>query len=156
LSNAASTLVGQNLGANKPQRAEKAVLASAWVNLIILGFIGTIFVLFPQMVVKLITSDLEVIPYAAESLRVISFGFIFYGLEMVFIQAFNGAGDTNTPTYINFIGFWLLEIPLAWITSITLGMDQSGVYLSIVVSESTIAIIALVLFRKGRWKEKKV
>jgi putative MATE family efflux protein len=156
LSNAASTLVGQNLGANKPQRAEKAVLASAWVNLIILGFIGTIFVLFPQMVVKLITSDLEVIPYAAESLRVISFGFIFYGLEMVFIQAFNGAGDTNTPTYINFIGFWLLEIPLAWITSITLGMDQSGVYLSIVVSESTIAIIALVLFRKGRWKEKDI
>ncbi len=156
LSNAASTLVGQNLGAGKPERAEKAVWASAIVNFIVLSITGAIFIIFPVQVVSLITSDAEVIPFAAESLRAISYGFLFYGVGMVMIQAFNGAGDTNTPTYINFFCFWLLEIPLAWFLAMTLGMHQNGVYFSIVVAESCIAIIALILFRKGKWKLKKV
>lgn len=156
LSNAASTLVGQNLGAGKPERAEKAVWASAVVNLIVLGITGAIFIVYPMQVVSLITSDPEVIPFAAESLRIISYGFLFYGLGMVMIQAFNGAGDTNTPTYINFFCFWLLEIPLAWFLAITVGMEQNGVYFSIVAAESTIAIVALILFLKGKWKLKVV
>jgi putative MATE family efflux protein len=156
LSNAASTLVGQNLGAGKPQRAEKAVLASAVVNLIVLGIIGAIFVIFPTQVVELITNDQEVIPLAAESLRIISYGFILYGLGMVMIQAFNGSGDTNTPTYINFFCFWLLEIPLAWFLAMVMGYEQNGVYMSIVVAESAIAITAFILFRKGKWKKKVV
>lgn len=156
LSNAASTLVGQNLGANKPQRAEKAVVASAVVSLVVLGIIGLIFVFFPTQVVQLITSDQEVVPLAAESLRIISYGFLLYGVGMVMIQAFNGSGDTNTPTYINFFCFWLIEIPIAWILSIVWGFHQNGVYISIVIAESCIALTAFYLFRKGRWKEKKV
>lgn len=156
LSNAASTLVGQNLGANKPARAEKAVWASALVNLIFLGITGVIFIFFPEAVVKLITNDAHIIPYAAESLRIISYGFLLYGVGMVMIQAFNGSGDTNTPTYINFFCFWLFEIPLAWITSMVFGMEQHGVYFSIVAAESLIAIIALILFKKGKWKLQKV
>ncbi len=156
LSNAASTLVGQNLGAGKPERAEKAVWASAIVNFIVLGITGAIFIIFPVQVVSLITSDPSVVPFAAESLRVISYGFLFYGVGMVMIQAFNGAGDTNTPTYINFFCFWLLEIPLAWLLAMTLGMQQNGVYFSIVVAESCIAITAFILFRKGKWKLKVV
>jgi putative MATE family efflux protein len=156
LSNAASTLVGQNLGAGKPERAEKAVWASAIVNFIVLGITGAVFIIFPVQVVSLISNDPEVIPFAAESLRIISYGFLFYGVGMVMIQAFNGAGDTNTPTYINFFCFWLLEIPLAWFLAMTLGMHQNGVYFSIVAAESCIAITAFILFRKGKWKLKVV
>ncbi|NJO68264.1 MAG: MATE family efflux transporter, partial [Bacteroidetes bacterium] len=126
------------------------------VNLIVLGITGAIFIIFPVQVVSLITSDPEVVPFAAESLRIISYGFLFYGLGMVMVQAFNGAGDTNTPTFINFFCFWLLEIPLAWFLAITLGMQQEGVYFSIVAAESTIAIVALILFLKGKWKLKVV
>lgn len=156
LSNAASTLVGQNLGAGKPERAEKAVWASAIVNFIVLGITGAIFMIFPIQVVSLITSDPEVIPYAAESLRIISYGFLLYGVGMVMIQAFNGSGDTNTPTYINFFCFWLFEIPLAWFLAMNLELHQNGVYFSIVAAESAIAITALILFRKGKWKLKVV
>ncbi len=156
LSNAASTLVGQNLGAGKPDRAEKAVIFSALVNFFVLGIVGAVFVFFPTQIVQLITNDPDVVPYAAESLRTISYGFILFGVGMVMIQAFNGSGDTNTPTYINFFCFWLLEIPLAWFLAMSLGLHQVGVYISIVAAESAIAIIAFILFRKGKWKEKKV
>lgn len=156
LSNAASTLVGQSLGANKPARAEKAVWASAIVNFTVQAIIGLLFIMYPAFFVGLITSDPTVIPLATESLRIISYGFFFYGVGMVMIQAFNGAGDTNTPTYINFFCFWLLEIPLAWISVKVFGHNQQGVYYSIVIAESMITIIALILFQKGKWKEKKV
>jgi putative MATE family efflux protein len=156
LSNAASTLVGQNLGAGKPERAEKAVWFAALVNLLVLGITGVFFMLIPSSVVRLITDDPAVIPMAAESLRVISYGFLFYGVGMVMIQAFNGSGDTNTPTIINFFCFWLFQIPFAWVFSIVLHLNQVGVYLSIAVTESMIALVALYLFRKGKWKEKKV
>ncbi|NJK98955.1 MAG: MATE family efflux transporter, partial [Bacteroidales bacterium] len=113
-------------------------------------------IFFPESVVRLITNDESVVPYAVDSLRIISYGFLFYGVGMVMIQAFNGSGDTNTPTYINFFCFWLLEIPLAWLLALHLGWNQDGVYFSIVAAESAIAIIALILFRKGKWKQKVV
>jgi putative MATE family efflux protein len=156
LSNAASTLVGQNLGAGRPDRAEKAVWASALVNFVFLGIIGIFFIFFPVSVVKLITHDEAIIPLAASSLRIIAYGFLLYGVGMVMIQAFNGSGDTRTPTYINFFCFWLFEIPLAWLLSNTFGMQQNGVYFSIVAAESAIAITAMILFHKGKWKYEKV
>lgn len=156
LSNAASTLVGQNLGADKPERAEKSVWATTIVNLIFQGLVGILFISYPSFFVGLITSEKDVIPFAAESLRIISYGFFFYGIGMVMTQAFNGAGDTNTPTVINFFCFWILELPLAVLLSYTLGFRESGVYYSIVVAESCIAIVAFLLFRRGKWKEKKV
>jgi putative MATE family efflux protein len=156
LSNAASTLVGQNLGAKKPERAERAVWAAAAVNFIIQGIIGTLFIVFPNFFVGLIADDREVIPFAAESLKIIGYGFFFYGVGMVMVQAFNGAGDTNTPTFINIFCFWLMEIPIALVFAHTLKMNESGVYYSIVIAESTIAVVALILFRKGKWKEKMV
>jgi putative MATE family efflux protein len=155
-SNAASTLVGQNLGAKKPDRAEKAVWATALINFVFQGIIGILFITYPVFFVKLITQNSDVIPFAAESLRIISYGFFFYGVSMVMVQAFNGSGDTTTPTIINIFCFWLFEIPLAIFMANILGMKESGVYLSIAIAESTIAIVAIFLFRKGKWKEKMV
>jgi putative MATE family efflux protein len=156
LSNAASTLVGQNLGAKKPERAERAVKISAIVNFMVQGVVGIIFILFPEFFIKLITSDASIIPLAADSLRIISYGFFFYGVGMVMVQAFNGAGDTTTPTLINIFCFWLFEIPLSLLLSYTFGLKENGVYYSIVIAESTIAIIAYYLFRKGNWKLRNV
>ncbi|PYU07336.1 MAG: MATE family efflux transporter, partial [Acidobacteria bacterium] len=114
LSNAAATLVGQNLGAKQPQRAETSVWRTGFYNMIFLGAIGVIFVVFAEPIVRLFTHDPQVVPLAASCLRIISYGNIGYAYGMVMLQAFNGAGDTITPTIVNFFGFWLLEIPLAW------------------------------------------
>jgi len=156
ISNAASTLVGQNLGANQPDRAERSVWMTARINMVILALIGLILALFPGTFIRLFILDPEVVLPGIQALRIISIGFLFYGLGMAMIQAFNGAGDTVTPTKAYFVCFWLIEIPLAWILSKTFGMGQTGVFIAIVIAETTMTILALFLFRRGKWKLKKV
>ncbi len=156
LSNAAATLVGQNLGAKQPQRAETSVWRTGFYNMIFLGAIGVIFVVFAEPIVRLFTHDPQVVPLAASCLRIISYGNIGYAYGMVMLQAFNGAGDTITPTIVNFFGFWLLEIPLAWFMAIPMRMQAKGAYFSIVVAEAAIAAVSIVLFKRGYWKQQKI
>jgi putative MATE family efflux protein len=156
LSNAAATLVGQNLGAGHPERAEKAVWRTGIYNMIFLGAVGVFFVLFAERVVGLFTHDPEVVPLAAACLRIVSYGNLGYAYFMVMMQAFNGAGDTVTPTIVNFFGFWLFEIPLAYWLSIPLHMRSNGVFFSIAIAESAMAIASAILFKGGRWKKKKI
>jgi putative MATE family efflux protein len=156
LSNAAATLVGQNLGAKQPERAETSVWRTGLYNMLFLGAVGIFFVLFAEPVVRLFTHDPLVVPLAASCLRIISYGNIGYAYGMVMLQAFNGAGDTVTPTIVNFFGFWLLEIPLAYFLAITEGMRANGVYVSIVVAEGAIAAASIILFRRGRWKRQQI
>lgn len=156
LSNAAATLVGQNLGAKKPDRAEKSVWRTGLYNVIFLGSIGVFFVFFATPAVKLFIRDPAVVPIAATALRILSYGNIGYAYAMVMLQAFNGAGDTITPTIVNFFGFWMLQIPLAWWLSFRVGMHEFGVFTAIVVSECSIAAASVLLFRRGRWKKQKI
>jgi putative MATE family efflux protein len=156
LSNAAATLVGQNLGAKRPERAETSVWRTGLYNMLFLGSIGVLFILFAEPVVRLFTHDPEVIPLAASCLRIISYGNIGYAYGMVMLQAFNGAGDTITPTIVNFFGFWMLEIPLAYFLAIHTGLQARGAYISIVVAEAAIAAVSIVLFKRGRWKLQKI
>ena len=156
MSNAAATLVGQNLGAKKPERAERSVWMSGIINMIFLGMIGVIFFLFSEFLVRIFTSEPAVVSIGAECLRYISYGYLFYAFGMVMPQAFNGAGDTTTPTIMNFFCFWLLEIPIAYILSLRLGFGVKGVFISIVIAESVLGVVGIVLFRRGRWKERQV
>jgi putative MATE family efflux protein len=156
LSNAAATLVGQNLGAKKPERAEQAVWRTGFYNMIFLGAVGVLFVLTAEPIIRLFTSDPTVIPLAAACLRIVSYGNIGYAYGMVMMQAFNGAGDTITPTIINLFGFWVLEIPLAYWLAIPLGLQSRGVYWSIVIAEGSIAAASVVLFKRGKWKTQKI
>ena len=156
LSNAAATLVGQNLGAKQPERAETSVWRTGLYNMFFLGAVGIFFVIFAGPVVRLFTRDPLVVPLAASCLRIISYGNIGYAYGMVMLQAFNGAGDTVTPTIVNFFGFWLLEIPLAYFLAITAGMHANGVYISIVVAEAVIAGVSIILFKRGRWKHQQI
>src|SRR5882724_5050546 len=156
LSNAAATLVGQNLGAKQPERAASSVWRTGLYNMIFLGVIGLLFVAFAEPIVKLFTHDPAVVPLAASCLRIISYGNIGYAYGMVMLQAFNGAGDTITPTIVNFFGFWLLEIPLAWFLAIPMRMQAKGAYFSIVVAEAAIAAVSIVLFKRGYWKQQKI
>ena len=156
LSNAASTLVGQNLGAHQPQRAERSVWITGYANMIFMGVIGLVLILFPDFFMRLFINDEKVIELGANSLRIISFGFIFYALGMVLVQSFNGSGDTFTPTKINLFCFWMVEIPLAFLLTITLEMGLEGASIAIVTAESLMAIIAFLIFRKGKWKLRVV
>jgi len=156
LSNAAATLVGQNLGAKKPERAEQAVWRTGFYNMLFLGSVGVFFVLFAEPVVRLFTHDPAVVPLAATCLRIISYGNIGYAYGMVMLQAFNGAGDTVTPTKVNFFGFWLLEIPLAYWLAIPMRLHSNGVFIAIVVAECSIAATSAILFKRGKWKAQKI
>src|SRR5580765_898202 len=156
LSNAAATLVGQNLGAKQPQRAEQSVWRTGLYNMVFLGIIGLFFIFFAEPVVRLFTNDPSVIPLAASCLCVISYGNIGYAYGMVMLQAFNGAGDTITPTIVNFFGFWMLEIPLAYFLAIPMHMQARGAYFSIVAAEGFIAGVSIILFKRGRWKKQKI
>lgn len=156
LSNAAATLVGQNLGAKKPERAEKSVWMTGSVNMGFMGFIAFFFIAFPDFFVRIFISDPVVVASGVTCLRIISYGFIFYGLGMVVVQAFNGAGDTVTPTVINFFCFWMFEIPLAYVLALLLGLEEKGVYIAIIAAESLMTIIAVILFKRGRWKTRNV
>jgi MATE family, multidrug efflux pump len=156
LSNAAATLVGQNLGAGKPDRAEKAVWRTGLYNLIFLGAVGVFFILCAEPVVRLFTHDPTVVPLGAACLRIVSYGNLGYAYFMVMIQAFNGAGDTITPTIVNLFGFWLFEIPLAYWLAMPLGMRSNGVFASIAIAESSMAAASAILFKQGKWKKKKI
>lgn len=156
LSNAASTLVGQNLGALQPQRAERAVWITGYANMIFMGGIGLVTALFSEFFMRLFIQDAEVVQLGATALRIISFGFAFYALGMVLVQGFNGSGDTYTPTKINLFCFWLIEIPLAYLLAISFEMGLSGASIAIVCAESLLAVIAYLIFRKGKWKLRKV
>jgi Na+-driven multidrug efflux pump len=148
--------VGQNLGAKKPERAEKAVWVTGWVNMILLGTIGAILIIWPGFFIRMFISNENVIRSGILGLRIISLGFIAYGLGMVLVNSFNGAGDTSTPLKINIFTFWLVEIPLAYILAIKAGMHEEGVFIAIVFAESLMTLIAWLVFRRGKWKLKEV
>jgi len=156
ISNAASTLVGQNLGAGKPGRAEKSVWTVGKINMVYMGLVSIVLILFPTFFISIFTNEASVLKSGVVSLRIISYGFILYGLGMVVVQAFNGAGDTITPTWINFFCFWLIEIPLAYLLALSLNIGEQGVYYAIIIAESLMALSAVWFFRKGKWKLKEV
>jgi putative MATE family efflux protein len=156
LSNAAATLVGQNLGAKQPERAEQSVWRTGLYNMLFLGAVGVFFVIAADPVIRLFTNDPAVVPLAVSCLRILSYGNVGYAYGMVMLQAFNGAGDTVTPTVVNLFGFWLLEIPLAYLLAIPVRFGPTGVYYSIVVAEAAIAVAGVLIFRRGRWKAQKI
>ncbi len=156
LSNAAATLVGQNLGAKKPERAERAVWITGVWNMAFMAFVTILFVGFARPIVEVFTTDPEASPVGIEALTIISYGYVFYAWGMVMMQAFNGAGDTATPTRINVVCFWLFEIPLAYALAGPLGMGPAGVFWAIGLSYSLSAVVGLLLFRRGTWKLKKI
>jgi putative MATE family efflux protein len=156
LSNAAATLVGQNLGAKQPERAEAAVWRTGLYNMLFLGTLGVFFVLFAEPVIRLFTRDPAVVPLGVSCLRIVSYGNIGYAYAMVMLQAFNGAGDTVTPTIVNFFGFWMLEIPLAYWLAIPLNLRSNGAFYAIVIAEASIAVASAILFRRGRWKSQRI
>ncbi len=156
ISNASSTLVGQNLGAKKPERAERSVWVTGWINMILLGAIGLILVIFPRSFIELFIVNENVVKTGITGLRIISIGFVAYGLGMVLVNSFNGAGDTSTPLKINIFAFWMVEIPLAWLLALKAGLGEEGVFIAIVVAESLMTLIAWLVFRQGKWKLKEV
>ncbi|NNL15458.1 MAG: MATE family efflux transporter [Flavobacteriaceae bacterium] len=156
MSNAAATLVGQNLGAKKPQRAENSVWKTGKYTAIFMGIVSVIYLLFAKSIISLFTNDDNVISNGALCLQVIAAGYIFYAYGMVIIQSFNGSGDTRTPTYINFFCFWLFQLPFAYLAAIVFDFGPKGVFVAITLAEVCIAIVAIIFFRKGKWKEMKV
>ncbi|MDP1801591.1 MAG: MATE family efflux transporter [Bacteroidota bacterium] len=156
LSNAAATLVGQNLGAKQIERAEQSVILTMKYNIIFMSFVTVLFVFFANPIIRIFTQDEAIIAYGAQALQIIGTGYIFYGVAMVMTQALNGAGDTRTPTIINVICFWAFQIPLAYFLSKGLDMKATGAFIAIPVAEALIALMALYYFKKGKWKEVKV
>jgi putative MATE family efflux protein len=156
LSNAAATMVGQSLGAGKPDRAERAVWIAGGYNMLVLGAVGVLFIIFANPIVGLFTHDPTAAPTGVLALRTMSYGFLFYALGMVLTQSFNGAGDTWTPTWINLACFWLWEIPLAYFLARVAGLGPFGVFLAITIGYSTLALVSAVLFRQGKWKLRQV
>jgi putative MATE family efflux protein len=156
LSGAAATMMGQNLGARKPERASKAVFLTASYNALFLGMVSVVFVFAPETLVHLFTTDAGVSRFAVDCLRIIGFGNMIYAFGMVMVQAFNGAGDTVTPTMINVVGFWFFEIPIAWALAYPLGMEVRGVFLSIPLAHAVITALSVTLFLKGRWRTRMI
>jgi putative MATE family efflux protein len=156
LSNAAATLVGQNLGAKEIDRAEKSVMLTAKYNAIFMGVVMVIFLFLSKYIVSFFTKDAEIIKYGAQALQIMGSAYIFYGLGMVMTQALNGAGDTKTPTWINFVGYWLFQVPLAYLLVKGFELGISGALLSIPIAETAAALAAWYYFKKGKWKEVKV
>jgi putative MATE family efflux protein len=155
VANAAATMVGQALGAKKPERAEEAVKIAGKYNMVVMTAAGALLAMFAPAIARFFTSDPDVVPYASTSLRVVALGFPLYAWGMVLGQAMNGAGDTRTPTWLNFFNFWCWEIPLAWLAK-TLGLGTTAIFAVITVAFSTYAAGAWILFHRGRWKERRV
>jgi putative MATE family efflux protein len=156
LSNAAATLVGQNLGAGHPDRARNAVWRTGLWNMLFLGSVGVVFIVFAPWIISLFTRDPAVVPIAVNCLRIFSCGNMTFAYGMVLMQAFNGAGDTLTPTYINLFGFWMLEIPLAWWLAMHTFMHVNGVFVAVIVAQAVVVLIGLVLFRRGKWAKQRI
>jgi putative MATE family efflux protein len=156
LANAAATLVGQNLGARQIDRAERSVWLTSLYNMIFLGAIGLLFLVLAEELVGLFSTDPAILEIGADCLRILSYGYLFYALGMVMEQAFNGAGDTMTPTFINFVCYWLCQIPLAWVLAVSLELGPRGVFWAIMVSETLLAVIGVAFFRRGRWKKRQI
>ncbi|TNE59787.1 MAG: MATE family efflux transporter [Bacteroidetes bacterium] len=156
MSNAAATLVGQNLGAGQPDRAERSAWRASFFNMIFMATVGIIYLVGAPFFISLFTEDPLTREAGSLALRIISAGYIFYGYGMILSQAINGAGDTRTPTLLNFVCFWLIEMPLAWWLALKLDWGQTGVYYSIVIAESVLALAAIWVFRRGRWKTVQV
>jgi putative MATE family efflux protein len=156
MSNAAATLVGQNLGAGEAGRAEASVWRIGWYNMAFTVAVSVLFFLFPRELIGIFSSDPQVIAVGGEWLRILSYSFFVYGWWMVAVQAFNGAGDTVTPTKINFVFFWLIQIPLSWWLAIRLDWQQSGVFWGVFVSETSVGLFTLWLFSRGKWKTVQV
>ncbi|MBS1491291.1 MAG: MATE family efflux transporter [Bacteroidetes bacterium] len=156
MANAAATLVGQNLGASQPERAEKSVWKTGFYNTIFLGLIMLVFLFWSAPILQFFTSDSKVVEYGTQCLQIVALGYLFYGYGMVITQSFNGAGDTKTPTLLNLFGFWCFQIPLAYLLAIQLNLGPKGVYAAIAIAESAIAVAGIILFRMGRWKTVKV
>lgn len=156
LANAAATMVGQALGARKPERAERAVWTAGRYGMWFLGGVGLMFVLFASRIVAIFTGDPAVARYATATLRTVALGFPFYAYGMVLTQSFNGAGDTRTPTYINLFVFWLFELPLAWVLANSFGFGPQGAFAAATAAFCTLAVLSAVLFRRGRWKTQRV
>ncbi len=155
LANAAATLMGQNLGADQPDRAETSVWRAALFNLIFLVMVAVVFIIWAEPVIRIFTTDPEVVLHGVSCLRWVSYGYGFYAYGMVMVQAFNGAGDTTTPTIINFFCYWLFQIPLAYVLSTTT-LDATGAFMAITVSESLIAVVGVLVFRRGRWRTREI
>jgi putative MATE family efflux protein len=156
MANAAATLVGQNLGAHKPARAERSVWLTGFYNMIFLGLVAIVFIVFAGPLVGIFTSDPAVLGFGTNCLRFVSYGYVFYAYGMVMVQAFNGAGDTVTPTIINLFCYWLWQIPLAYNLALSAHMGPNGVFAAITIAESTLAVVSVVVFRRGRWKQQKI
>jgi Na+-driven multidrug efflux pump len=156
LSNAAATMVGQSLGAGKPERAERSVWLTSFYNLGFLGSMGVVFLLFAPVIVHWFSTVADVATIAVSCLRVVSSGFLFYAFGMVMGQSFNGAGDTWTPTWINFFVFWAFEIPAAWVLAKGFHLGPPGVFVAILLAFSLHAVVGTALFRRGGWKRQTV
>lgn len=152
LGNAAATMVGQALGAKKPDRAERSVWIAGFLNLCFLGVVSIVFVAFAEPIARIFTQEDDVLRYAADGLLIVALGFPFYAYGMVISQSFNGAGDTWTPTYLNLFAFWTFEIPIAYVLSTRLGMGPHGVFWAIMMAFSILAVASALLFKRGRWK----
>jgi putative MATE family efflux protein len=156
MSNAAATLVGQNLGAGKPDRAEESVILATWYNIYFMGAVMLLFTFCSHYIIGIFTSDPALIMHGSKALQIMGYGYIFYGISMVMIQALNGAGDTRTPTWINFVCFWLIQIPLAYILAYTFDMKEVGAFIAVPGAETILAIVTYYYFKKGNWKLTKV
>jgi len=156
MANAAATMVGQALGAKNPERAERAVWRAGFYNMIFLGGVGLVFILFAPQIIGIYKPTPDVAQYGIDCLRIVAYGFVFYAYGMVLGQSFNGAGDTWTPTILNLFVFWLWEIPLAYVLSVVFGMGPRGVFFAIMIAFSTLAVASALVFRRGKWKAKVV
>jgi Na+-driven multidrug efflux pump len=156
MSNAAATLVGQNLGAKEPGRAESSVRTASLYNAVFMLMVSLLFLFAAGVIVGFINRDPDVEAVAVRALHIITLGYVFYGIGMVLTNSFNGAGDTRTPTIIAFFCFWVFQIPLAYFLSIVLGKGPSGVFIAILMAETSLTIVSFILFRRGSWKKVKV
>src|SRR5262249_16301778 len=148
--------VGQNLGATKPERAEKSVWLTGLYNMLFLGAVAIVFIVFPEPIIRIFTNDPDVVPIGVNCLRIVSYGNLAYAYGMVMVQSFNGAGDTFTPTMVNIFGYWLFQIPVAYYLSFRTTLGPKGIFAAIPLAETAIAIVSVTLFRQGRWKKKQI
>ena len=154
--NAAATLVGQCLGAKKPERAEAAVWTAGKINSVFLSSLALFYILFAERIIGVFSNDAKVVAIGSDCLRFICYAYPLVGFGMTMMQAFNGAGDTRTPTVVNFVSFWIIQIPLAWVLSQKSGLHERGLFVAIFLAQCTVALLSLYLFRQGRWKRQRI